>query len=99
MNQTPDTSACEKIILADSLGVRLYYCPNGEVVELERGFLSTRPNPSSIQSIANIMMKVSLRLYALYQHSMSPRTSQSKLRDDANINETTQHVVTPRLLH
>lgn len=98
MNQSPDNAACEKIILADSLGVRLCYCPNCEVVELELGSISIRLSPSSIQSIANIMMKASLRLDAVYQHSMPTRTSQPELREDADLNEAPRSV-TPRLIH
>lgn len=98
MNQSPDNAACEKIILADSLGVRLCYCPNCEVVELELGSISIRLSPSSIQSIANIMMKASLRLDAVYQHTMPTRTSQPERREDADLNEAPRSV-TPRLIH
>lgn len=94
MNQTPDNAACEKIILADSLGVRLYYCPNCEVVELELGSISIRLSPSSIQSIANIMMKASLRLDTVYQH---PRTAQVERREDTEMNEV--RIATPQLVH
>jgi hypothetical protein len=55
-------NSCEKIILADSLGVRLIYCSECEVVELELGSISVRLHPSAIQRIANIMMKASLKL-------------------------------------
>lgn len=98
MNQSPDNAACEKIILADSLGVRLYYCPNCEVVELELGSISIRLSPNSIQSIANIMMKASLRLDTVYQHTMPTRTSQPERREDADLNEAPRNV-TPRLIH
>ena len=53
---------CEKIILADSLGVRLTYCQECNVVELEIGAISLRLNPDVIQRVANIMMKASLQL-------------------------------------
>lgn len=53
---------CEKLILADSLGVRLTYCPECNVVELEIGAISLRLNPDVIQRVANIMMKASLQL-------------------------------------
>lgn len=99
MNQTPDNAACEKIILADSLGVRLYYCPNCEVVELELGSISIRLSPSSIQSIANIMMKASLRLDTVYQHSMPTRINQAERSDDADMSEAPQRIATPRLVH
>lgn len=99
MNQTPDNAACEKIILADSLGVRLYYCPNCEVVELELGSISIRLSPSSIQSIANIMMKASLRLDTVYQHTMPARAAQTERRDEADMSEAQQRIVTPQLVH
>ncbi len=53
---------CEKLILADSLGVRLTYCLECNVVELEIGAISLRLNPNMIQRVANIMMKASLQL-------------------------------------
>lgn len=53
---------CEKMILADSLGVRLTYCPDCNIVELEIGAISLRLNPDVIQRMANIMMKASLQL-------------------------------------
>ena len=53
---------CEKLILADSLGVRLTYCPECNVVELEIGAISLRLNPDVIQRVANMMMKASLQL-------------------------------------
>ena len=99
MNQTPDNAACEKIILADGLGVRLYYCPNCEVVELELGSISIRLSPSSIQSIANIMMKASLRLDTVYQHPMPVRTSQAEHREDADMSEAPPRIGTPQLVH
>lgn len=55
-------TACEKIILAQSLGVRLTFCPDCNVVELEIGAISLRLNPDTTQRIANIMMKASLQL-------------------------------------
>ena len=99
MNKTPDNTACEKIILADGMGVRLNYCPNCEVVELELGSISIRLSPSSIQSIANIMMKASLRLDTVYQHPMPARPSQADRREDAEMSETSPRNVTPRLVH
>ncbi len=53
---------CEKIILANSLGVCLTYCPDCSVVELEIGAISLRLSPDVIQRVANIMMKASLQL-------------------------------------
>lgn len=55
-------SNCTKIELANSLGVRLLYCENCEVVELEIGAISLRLSPDMIQRVANIMMKASLKL-------------------------------------
>lgn len=54
--------ACEKIELANSCGVRLIYCQDCQVVELEIGAISVRLCPDVIQRIANVMMKASLRL-------------------------------------
>ena len=53
---------CEKLMLAEGLGVRLIYCKNCNVIELEIGAISLRLNPSHVQQIANIMMKASLKL-------------------------------------
>ena len=53
---------CDKLILAEGLGVRLIYCKNCDVIELEIGAISLRLNPSHVQQIANVMMKASLRL-------------------------------------
>jgi hypothetical protein len=53
---------CDKLILAEGLGVRLIYCKNCDVVELEIGAISLRLNPNHVQQIANVMMKASLRL-------------------------------------
>ncbi len=55
-------SNCTKIELANSLGVRLLYCENCEVVELEIGAISLRLSPDMVQRVANIMMKASLKL-------------------------------------
>ncbi len=53
---------CDKLILAEGLGVRLIYCKNCDVIELEIGAISLRLNPNHVQQIANVMMKASLRL-------------------------------------
>lgn len=53
---------CEKLILAESLGVRLIYCKNCNVVELEIGAISVRLAAADMQQIANLMMKASLKL-------------------------------------
>ncbi|MDX1916129.1 MAG: hypothetical protein SFU55_11140 [Methylophilus sp.] len=62
---------CEKVLLADSLGIKLQYCKKCEVVELELGAVSIRLSPDSIQRIANIMMKASLKLDKANQHVQS----------------------------
>lgn len=54
--------SCDKIILAESPSVRLIYCKNCDVIELEIGAISLRLAPTHIQRIANIMMKASLKL-------------------------------------
>jgi hypothetical protein len=54
--------ACEKVELANSCGVRLIYCQDCQVVELEIGAISVRLCPDVIQRIANVMMKASLQL-------------------------------------
>ncbi len=55
-------AACEKIELANSCGVRLIYCQDCHVVELEIGAFSVRLCPDVIQRMANVMMKASLQL-------------------------------------
>jgi hypothetical protein len=56
------TDPCDKLILAEGLGVRLIYCKNCDIIELEIGAVSFRLNPNHVQQIANVMMKASLRL-------------------------------------
>jgi hypothetical protein len=53
---------CDKLILAEGLGVRLIYCKNCDLIELEIGAISLRLNPNHVQQIANVMMKANLRL-------------------------------------
>ncbi len=53
---------CEKLILAEGIGVRLIYCKNCDVIELEIGAISLRIAPAHIQQIANVLMRASLRL-------------------------------------
>lgn len=57
-----DDLACEKIELANSCGVRLIYCQDCQVVELEIGAICVRLCPDVIQRMANVMMKASLEL-------------------------------------
>ncbi len=56
------TARCEKIILGESLGVKLIFCQDCNVVELEIGAVSVRLCPDVIQQVANVMMKASLQL-------------------------------------
>lgn len=68
--------ACEKFELANSCGVRLIYCQDCQVVELEIGAISVKLCPDVIQRIANIMMKASLQLdhIAAANRELSPNT-------------------------
>lgn len=52
----------QKIELAHSCGVRLIYCQDCQVVELEIGAICVRLCPDVIQRMANVMMKASLEL-------------------------------------
>jgi hypothetical protein len=63
---------CEKIILAESLGVRLIYCKNCDVIELEIGAISVRLAPTHMQQVANIMMKASLKLDRMVNQQSTP---------------------------
>ncbi|HLD09252.1 MAG TPA: hypothetical protein VJB68_04340 [Methylophilaceae bacterium] len=58
MNQT----TCEKIVLADAIGLRLIYCKDCNVVEFEIGAVSLRLCPDVVQRMANMLMKASLKL-------------------------------------
>ncbi|PPC85885.1 MAG: hypothetical protein CTY37_07215 [Methylotenera sp.] len=62
MNYFTRTNADEKILLADSFGIKLFYLSDKNIVELEIGITCLRLNPSLIQRIANVMMKASLHL-------------------------------------
>ena len=53
---------CEKIVLANSLGIKLVFCQACNVVELEIGAVSVRLCPDVVQQVANVMMKASLQL-------------------------------------
>ena len=61
-NMANKAAVCEKIELANSCGVRLIYCQDCEVVELEIGAISVRLCPDVIQRVANVMMKATLKL-------------------------------------
>ena len=62
MNYITHTNYDEKILLAYSFGIKLYYFRGKNIVELEIGVTCLRLNPSLIQRIANVMMKASLQL-------------------------------------
>jgi hypothetical protein len=70
-------SPCDKLILAEGLGVRLIYCKNCDVIELEIGAISLRLNPSHVQQIANVMMKASLRLDRMVNTNSTPLSSEN----------------------
>jgi hypothetical protein len=63
---------CDKLILAEGLGVRLIYCKSCDVIELEIGAISLRLNPNHVQQIANVMMKASLRLDRMVSVNNAP---------------------------
>ncbi len=69
MNQTN----CEKIVLADAMGLRLIYCKDCNVVEFEIGAVTLRLCPDVVQRMANILMKASLKLDRL-----TPATSEAQ---------------------
>ena len=85
-NKANNDAVCEKIELANSCGVRLIYCQDCRVVELEIGAISVRLCPDVIQRIANMMMKASLQL----EHIMAI--------NDAKNHHLSQHV-RPQMIH
>jgi hypothetical protein len=72
-------NSCDKILLADTLGIKLIYCKSCEVVELELGAISIRLSPDSIQRIANVMMKASLNLDKIGRHIKKRTTNERPL--------------------
>ncbi|MEQ1598439.1 MAG: hypothetical protein ABL880_03635 [Methylotenera sp.] len=68
---------CDKLILAQGLGVRLIYCKNCDVIELEIGAISLRLNPNHVQQIANVMMKASLRLDRMVNVQNKPANAEN----------------------
>ena len=56
------SNLCDKIELASGLGVWLLFCKKSQVVEMEIGAISLKLSPDTIQHVANIMMKASLKL-------------------------------------
>ncbi len=85
-NNSMNDAVCEKIELANSCGVRLIYCQDCQVVELEIGAISVRLCPDIIQRIANVMMKASLQLGHITANN------------DANNQPSAQHV-RPQMIH
>ena len=69
--------ACDKLILAEGLGVRLVYCKNCDVIELELGAISVLLSPNHVQQIANIMMKASLKLDRMVNLNNVPSNAQT----------------------
>ena len=61
-NRAKNDPVCEKIELANSCGLRLIYCQDCQVVELEIGAICVRLCPDVMQRMANMMMKASLEL-------------------------------------
>ena len=75
---------CEKFILAEGLGVRLIYCKNCNVIELEIGAICLRLSPNHVQQIANVMMKASLRLDITCNTNASANEDAGSLALDAS---------------
>jgi len=48
MTQAVPENTCEKIVLADSMGLRLIYCKDCNVVELEIGAVTLRLCPDVV---------------------------------------------------
>ncbi len=75
------TNADEKILLANSFGIKLIYFRNKNIVELEIGMTCLRLNPSLIQRIANVMMKASLQLDHLEATNKRLESSQNGINN------------------
>lgn len=56
---------CEKIELAGTCGIKIIFCRECNVVELEIGALSLRLAPVIVRRFANVLMKASLKLEKL----------------------------------
>lgn len=52
-----------KVVLENSIGLRMLYYKDCKIVELEIGAVSLRLYPDALQRMANMMMKASLQLY------------------------------------
>jgi len=70
---------CKKIELANGLCMRLCYCQNCQLVELEIGSITLKLSPANIQRMANIMMKASLKLEHINAASKSQAFAQPHL--------------------
>ncbi len=68
MNKNRIQKNCDKIILADSAGLCLTYCPNCKIVEVEIGAISLRISPDVVQRMANVMMKAGFNLERVQEH-------------------------------
>ena len=75
---------CEKLIMAEGLGVRLIYCKDCNVIELEIGAICLRLSPNHVQQIANVMMKASLRLDITCNTNASANNDADSLTLDAS---------------
>ncbi|OQW68767.1 MAG: hypothetical protein BVN34_08860 [Proteobacteria bacterium ST_bin12] len=81
MNYFTRTNADEKILLADSFGIKLFYLSDKNIVELEIGITCLRLNPSLIQRIANVMMKASLQLDHIEAKNKRSESGQNRLNN------------------
>ncbi|MBC7757035.1 MAG: hypothetical protein H7Z20_10440 [Bdellovibrio sp.] len=73
------SALCDKIELANGLGVRLLFCESCQVIELEIGAISLKLSPDMIQRVANIMMKASLKLDHVNAADKKPAYKQPQL--------------------
>ena len=85
-NMVNNAARCDKIELANACGVRIIYCQDCDVVELEIGAISVRLCPEVIQRIANVMTKATLKL----EHIVATQ--------DAQKNESITNV-RPQMIH
>lgn len=58
-----DANDYVKVVLENSIGLRMLYYKDCKIVELEIGAVSLRLYPDALQRMANMMMKASLQLY------------------------------------
>lgn len=81
MNYFTHTKRDEKILLANSFGIKLFYFREKNIVELEIGMTCLRLNPSLIQRIANVMMKASLQLDHIEAKNKRSESDQTRLNN------------------